>query len=64
MKGLNILYKKMKRYCQKIFFKKFRSNIQKMRYLHKKMPASPSLLTVKYLFAYQMKGLNILYKKM
>ena len=36
MKGFDILYKKMKRYFQKIFFKNFRPNFRKNPYVHKK----------------------------
>ena len=35
MKGLNILYKKMKRYFQKNIFQNFRSNFRKIKCLHK-----------------------------
>ena len=35
MKGFGILYKKMKQYFQKIFFKNFRPNIRNITYFHK-----------------------------
>ena len=42
VKGFGILYKKMRRYFQKIFFKNFRANFRKKLHLHK-MPTPPSL---------------------
>ena len=34
MKGFGILYKKMKRYFQKMIFQSLRSNFRKITYLH------------------------------
>ena len=111
MKGFDILYKKIKRYLKKIFFKNFRSNFWKIRYLHTNSCSSliinsrivicisderawhplqeneaifskniffncrrnfrkitfllttSVLLAVKGYFAYQVKGIDVLYKK-
>ena len=106
MKGQGILYKKMKRYFQKLFFKNFRPNFRKITYLHKNacfsfiinsriiirisnerawhpLHENEAIFSKKYIFsifdgtfeklrswllllcyfAYQVKGIDILYKK-
>ena len=60
MKGLGILYKKMKRYFLKIFiYFNFRWNFRNITFLL----TTSALLAVEGYFAYQVKGIDVLYKK-
>ena len=60
MKGLGILYKKMKRYFLKIYmFFNCRRNFQKITFLL----TTSVLLAVEGYFAYQVKGIDVLCKK-
>ena len=60
MKGLGIIYKKMKRYFLKIFmYFNFRRNFRKITFLL----TTSVLIAVEGYFAYQVKGIDVLYKK-
>ena len=60
MKGLGIPYKKMKRYFLKIFiYFNFRWDFRKITFLL----TTSVLLAVEGYFAYQVKGVNVLCKK-
>ena len=60
MKGLGILYKKMKQYFLKnIYFFIFCQNFQKITFLL----TTSVLLAVEGYSAYQVKGIDVLYKK-
>ena len=60
MKGFGIPYKKMKQYFLKIFiYFYFRRNFRKITFLL----TTSVLLAVEGYFAYQVKGIDVLYKK-